>query len=107
MAKCVLCGKNVLVGGVKEGDARFCSQACRGTDFFGRFNAALEREASLNPDQVRAVPQSVPASTGEGEEPSVEPDPLVQGAGDLGIVGIGLFGVFAVVALIWFIYEMV
>jgi hypothetical protein len=107
MAKCVVCGKNVLVGGVKEGDARFCSQACRGTDFFGRFNTALAREASLNPDPARAVPQSVPASAGAGEEPNVDPDPLVRGAGELGIIGIGLFGVFAVVALIWFIYEMV
>jgi hypothetical protein len=105
MATCTACGKKILVGGVKEGDTRFCNQACRGAEFFARFNAALERAAAANPGPNRAVS---PSPSGSAlPEPAFEPDPVARGAGDLAIVATGLLGVAAVVALIWFVYEKV
>jgi hypothetical protein len=93
------------MGGVKELDARYCNQACRGTAFFTRFNEALCRAAAQSPKPVPAA--IAPPQSSAGPEPAFEPDPLARGAGVMAIVGIGFSGVAAVVALIWFIYEKV
>jgi endogenous inhibitor of DNA gyrase (YacG/DUF329 family) len=105
MAKCASCGKNVLVGGVKEDDVRFCSQACRGKDFFNRYNAARTRAIAQNPNPLPAVrPSPKPR---EAPETTFEPDPLAEGASRLAIIGLGFLGVVAVVGLIWLIYQKV
>jgi hypothetical protein len=105
MATCAACGKSILMGGVKEVDARYCNQACRGRAFFSQFNQALERAAALNPIAPPAASASPRA--GAAPEPAFEPDPLARGAGELAIISVGFLGVAAVVALIWFIYEKV
>jgi len=94
-----------MVGGVKELDARYCNQVCRGQDFFKRFHAALERAATENPNPLPAARPSPAASEVGG--PNIDSEPLAQGAGEIAVIGLGLIVIAAVVALIWFIYQKV
>ena len=103
MAQCAACGKNILMGGVKEGEARYCNQTCRGNAFIERFNAALER-ASVR--ATEPLPAAQPSSS-EGPEATADSDSIARGAGELGVSGAGLAVGAAVVALIWFIHEKV
>jgi hypothetical protein len=105
MAQCAACGKNILMGGVKDADVRYCNQACRGTEFFKRFFATLEGAAVLNPEPVAAARPS-PAASETGEETALA-DPISRGAGELAVCGVALAVGAAVVGLIWFIHEKV
>ncbi len=105
MAQCAACGKNILMGGVKEGDARYCNQSCRGKEFFARFNVAFEHASALNAEPITAARPAPMAS--EAPDAAPDPDPISRGAGELGVSGAGLAVGAAVVALIWFIHEKV
>ncbi len=96
-----------MIGGVKEGDVRFCSQACKGKDFFQRFFKALESAAASQPVPAPApLTAPLPAATTADDE-SARPDPITRGAGELAVNGLALAVGAGVVALIWFIHEMV
>jgi len=65
MAKCSFCGSTIVVGGVKEGEYRFCNDKCH---FSGRMIPALQK---IPPDlldrQVQAVHQGqCPRCKGNG-----------------------------------------
>ncbi len=105
MAACAACGKNILVGAVKDGETRYCSQTCRGNVFIERFGSALERATALNAEPIPATQSSSTAS--EGREANADSDPIARGAGELGVSGLGLAVGATVVALIWFIHEKV
>jgi hypothetical protein len=105
MAQCAACGKNILMGGVKDADVRYCNQACRGKDFFGRFFTTLEGAAASNPMPVPAARPS-PLSSEAGEN-TTQSDPISRGAGELAVSVLALAVGAAVVALIWFIHEQV
>jgi hypothetical protein len=105
MGQCAACGKNILIGGVKDAEVRYCNQACRGKEFFNRFFATLEAAVAGNPDPVPAARPSALAS--EAEQNAALSDPISRGAGEIALSGLALAIGAAVVGLIWFIHEKV
>ena len=66
MAKCAVCDKSIVLGGLKDGDVRYCSVACQLQYFFPKFQEALSRAAEANPDPF---PAAAPGSTTGAAEP--------------------------------------
>jgi hypothetical protein len=91
-----------MMGGVKIGEVRYCSAACRFQNFMGRFNAALSATAAAHP---HPLPQPAP-TPGPTDFPADESDAagVMEGSKELIVDLIG-WGVIAVVAAI--IYALV
>jgi hypothetical protein len=105
MAKCATCGKTIMLGGSKGSDGRYCSAACRFQGFFPRFQAALERAATANPDPLPAAAPPPKRIEGGGDEfgSSMGDDKAL----DLVVIVIGVCTAAAVAVLIYWILGKV
>ncbi len=54
MAKCTQCNKNYFLGGVKEGESHYCSQACRSNAFLTRLTNVLGERSRADPEPLKS-----------------------------------------------------
>jgi len=102
VAKCAICDKTVVLGGVKDAGVFYCSPACRFREFFPRFEAALARAAASDPS-----PMPLAAPSAKAGEPGGEEDGFSTGAGRGGDAFVILLGLGALAAFAFLIYYLV
>lgn len=108
MATCAKCGKNILMGGPKIGEFRYCSQQCRFQGFFEKLMLAMEKRAASEPP-----PAPPPVATGAATDrvPDLLDESNFTSTGedlkDLTIVLFGLGGLVAAAFLIHVLVELV
>jgi hypothetical protein len=105
MAKCAACDKSFMMGGVKDGEVRYCSAACRFQSFFRRFDAALSQAAATNPQPLPTPP---PAATSQDAIPGeFEHGTPVDGSKDFLVLLLGWGGIAVVAGIIYWLVDLV
>lgn len=109
MATCATCNKSFTFGGVKDGEVRYCSTACRFQQFMGRLAAALDHAAATEPQPLPAPAHGVQAGAPAPEAPRQAPEstPAIDTSKDLMVVLIGVGTSLLVAVVIYLLVDLI